>query len=429
MRRSPKSTREICDRAQQDRPNAAATPALPPRVVIGHSDRVADPLYERVRRRVPVLARRMVEAFLVEVPFYGRLPREQLDGEILAICADNLRVFFATLAEDRPPTPEELAEPRSSAARRAQERVPLDAVLTAYHVGGRIGWAELVAQARPDETAELVAAADGVQRYLQVVTGVVATAYLEEQQAISGEERDARRALVTALLSGENADPLAARLGVSLAASWTVLALALAEHPDERAADVTGAVAGRRKVRRVQTRLDAVAGGPVLGSLDATGGVVLLPSAVDAALVRALTEAAGAPVRAGAATAATRDGLAAAGAQAREVLRLAERLGRPPGLYVLADVLLEYQLTRPSEALPLLATLLEPLDRNPDLLRTVETYLGADLDRRRTAAALHVHPNTLDYRLKRVVDLTGLDPATTDGLLLLGAAVVARRAR
>jgi sugar diacid utilization regulator len=90
-------------------------------------------------------------------------------------------------------------------------------------------------------------------------------------------------------------------------------------------------------------------------------------------------------------------------------------------------VLLEYQLTRPSEAPTGLAALLEPLERNPDLLLTLDTYLAENLDRRRTAAALHVHPNTLDYRLKRIVGLTGLEPASTSGLQLLAAASMARR--
>ena len=368
----------------------------------------------------------MIATFLDEVPFYRQLPVEQLEGEILEICANNLEVFFATLKEGRLPTEEELAEPRSSAARRAQERIPLDAVLTAYHVGGRVGWAALVAEAKPDETAELVAAGDRVQLYVQCLTSAVATAYLEEQQAIHGEERDANRALVAALLSGDAAaDALAARLGVKLAPAWTVLALDLAEHPDERTEGVTGAVAGRRKVRRVRTALDAY--GPALGSLDATGGVVLLPVVGSplADVVAALEAAAGAPVRAGAVAEATRAALPAAGEQASEVLRLAGKLGRPPGVYVLRDVLLDYQLTRPSEAVPMLSGLLASL--NPDLLKTVRTYLDEDLDRRRTAAALHVHPNTLDYRLKRVADLTGLDLGTTDGLRLLAAAVTVRR--
>jgi sugar diacid utilization regulator len=186
-------------------------------------------------------------------------------------------------------------------------------------------------------------------------------------------------------------------------------------------------------VRRVQARLDEHAGAPVLGLLDPAGGTVFLPDVVDLdelpPLVEALTVAAGAPVRAAAACTDTVGGLARASGLARDVLRLAARLERPPGLYVLRDVLLEYQLTYPSDAVPALVSLLDPLERNPDLLLTLDAYLAEDLDRRRTAAALHVHPNTLDYRLKRIVELTGLEPATTAGLQLLAAAAMARRLR
>jgi DNA-binding PucR family transcriptional regulator len=304
--------------------------------------------------------------------------------------------------------------------------VPLAAVLTAYHVGGRIGWAELVAEARPDETAELLAAADRVQRYVQAATAVVATSYLQEQQAISGEEGDALRALVAALLAGDPADTLAERLGRRLATSWLVLALELGEHPDEATA---GAVAARRKVRRVQAALDAHVGEPVLTRLDASGGLVLLPELSRRReglpeLVGRLRAAAGADVRAGAAEAASTADLAAAGELAREIVRLS---GSQPGLYELRDVLLDYQLSRPSHAQPHLAGLVEPLERFPDLMHTLEVYLQQDLDRRRTAAALHVHPNTLDYRIKRVVELTGLEPSTTAGLQLLAGAVAVRR--
>jgi len=106
------------------------------------------------------------------------------------------------------------------------------------------------------------------------------------------------------------------------------------------------------------------------------------------------------------------------------VLHLA---GPEPGLYGLRDVLLDYQLTRPSDAQAPLAALLDPLDPFPDLLTTLEAYLAQDLDRRRTAASLHVHPNTLDYRLKRIAELSGLEPGTTSGLQLLACAVAVRR--
>ena len=394
-------------------------------------------LYRRVERTVPKLARRMLQRFVEEIPLYAALPAEQLEGEILAITTANLRLFFTALREARPLTDAELAELRVSAARRAEERVPLEAVLTAYHVGGRLGWQALVDDAREDETEPLLAAAERVLLFVQQVTAAVSAAYIEEQHAIHGEERDARRALASALLSGEPADRLAARLGTPIASAYVVVALRLEPHPDEADEGVGGAVAARRKVRRVQSALDLYVGEqPVVGLLESSGGAVLLPTTVEDAarladdlpeLATRLAAAAGADVTLGGAVATGAHAVADAADQARDVVRLAALLGRPPGGYLLRDVLLEYQLTRPSDATAELVRLLDPLDRNPDLPHTLETYLANDLDRRRTAAALHVHPNTLDYRLRRIVDLTGLDPATSRGLQLLGAALAARR--
>jgi len=402
-----------------------------------HNVRVTDhPLYQRVERTVPRLARKMIETFVAEIPLYGLLPREQLEGEILSITEENLRLFFRTLRSGESLTSAELGDVRLSAARRAEERVPLDAVLTAYHVGARIGWEALVDGAEPEETDAVIAAGARVLSYAQQVTAEVAAAYLEEQQTIYGEERDARRALASALLAGEPADSLAARLGVTIAPAYVVVALRIEAHPDEADRGVGGAIAARRKVRRAQRALDEWLGEPVVGLLDPVGGAVLLPATPDDAgqradtlpdLASAIAAAAGADVTAGGAVAFGPDDIARAAAQAHDVVRLARLLERPPGGYLLRDVLLEYQLTRPSDAQADLAQLLEPLDRNPDLPLTLEVYLDHDLDRRSTASALHVHPNTLDYRLRRIVELTGLDPSTTRGLQLLGAALAARR--
>jgi len=389
-----------------------------------------------VQRMVPKLARRMIDTFVAEIPLYAMLPREQLDGEILGITTANLRLFFAALREGRNLTDEELGEIKLSAARRAEERVPLDAVLTAYHVGGRIGWEALAEAARPDETEALVAAVERVLLYVQQVAAAVAAAYLEEQQTIYGEERDARRGLASALLNGEPADALASRLGTRIAPAYVVVVMHLGPHPDETDGGVGGAVAARRKVRRVQTALDAFCGEPVLALLEATAGAALLPTTAVAATALAeqapllageLRRSAGADVLAGAAVAVGVQDITRASAQANDVVRLARQLDLSPGGYLLRDVLLEYQLTRPSDALDALRGLLDPIDRNPDLPRTLEVYLAQDLDRRRTAAELHVHPNTLDYRLRRIVELTGLDPSTSRGLQLLGAALAARR--
>ena len=410
------------------------------RAVVGAEtqDDVTDhALFQRVERNVPRLARRMIAAFVAEIPLYAQLPREQLQGEILFITEANLRLFFGVLRTGDPMTAEQLAEVRMSAARRAEERVPLDAVLVAYHVGARIGWQALVDEHTPDEVDALLTAGSRVLAYTQQVTAAVASAYLEEQQTIFGEERDAARLLASALLSGEPADTLAARLGVSIAPAYVVVAVRMPPHADESdEKDVGGAIAARRKVRRAQAAFDEWSGDATITLLDPSGGTVFLPTTPEGAatLVERLPElagvverASGVPVVLGGAIGSGVADVPRAAAQAHDIVRLARILDKPPGAYALRDVLLEYQLTRPSDAQEALASLIEPLDRNPDLLRTLEAYLDTDLDRRGTAAALHVHPNTFDYRLRRIIDLTGLDPSTTHGLQLLGAALAARR--
>src|SRR5699024_6751194 len=92
-----------------------------------------------------------------------------------------------------------------------------------------------------------------------------------------------------------------------------------------------------------------------------------------------------------------------------------------------ADLALEYQLTRPGPGRDRLVEQLHALRENEGLAETLEIHLGNNLDRRRTASALGLHPNTVDHRLKRITQLTGHNPARTDGLRQLHAASVVNR--
>ncbi|HEV7888121.1 MAG TPA: hypothetical protein VGO92_11225, partial [Acidimicrobiales bacterium] len=265
-------------------------------------------LAARVQTRTDALARTMLTAFVEQIPMYGHLPQEQLEGEILDILRHNLRIFFAFLDEGREPTEEDLAAIRASAARRAEERIPLEAVLTAYHLGALIGWGALRQEARPNEADAVLDIAERVLLYTQAVTSAVAEAYVEERQAIYGEERDARRALAEALLAGASVKGMADRAGHDPAPAYAVLALAIGTSPDEKDEGVEGAVAARRKLRRLESELEAQSGGQALPMLSPAGGIVLLPAPVDdhqrvladmPKLVDSLAAAAGAEVLAG----------------------------------------------------------------------------------------------------------------------------------
>jgi hypothetical protein len=390
----------------------------------GEGSSVADSrtrLANRITRRLPVLTKTLM--------------RDPYAEQSAPIAADTLRLLVRGLHDEPAVSDADLNSLRNAAIQHADEGTPLRTLVSGCHAAARIVGGALLEEVPAEEAALLRGAGERLLRVLEEVTRTVTEAYLEEQFAIRGEERDAKRALAGALISGEHAGGPAARLGVRIAAAYVVLALRYHSLEGEDEAPVA-AVAARHRMRRTQEQLDKFTGESVLSLLDPGGGSALLPTDPDnvntllsrlPTLLRGIQVATGTTPIAGAAGCVGVIAVSRAAQQARDVLGIAGRLGRPPGVYTLNDVLLEYQLTRDSDARPMLAGLLDPLEGNTDLVQTLESYFGHDLDRRSTAAALHVHPNTLDYRLRRVAQLTGLDPGKPSGQQLLAAALTARR--
>ncbi|WP_431895502.1 PucR family transcriptional regulator [Nonomuraea sp. bgisy101] len=89
-------------------------------------------------------------------------------------------------------------------------------------------------------------------------------------------------------------------------------------------------------------------------------------------------------------------------------------------------MLVEYQLARPGSGLVRLAAKLDPLNAHPYLIDTLRAFVNRGHNRRQTAQDLHIHRNTLDYRLHRVTALTGLDLMVPAEARMLAAALTAR---
>jgi DNA-binding PucR family transcriptional regulator len=54
-----------------------------------------------------------------------------------------------------------------------------------------------------------------------------------------------------------------------------------------------------------------------------------------------------------------------------------------------------------------------------DYAKTLQTYLALSCDSAKTAHALSLHQNTLRYRLRRMQEIFGIDPAQPDDMLVL----------
>ena len=342
------------------------------------------------------LAEVMLSAFRDEIPGYARLPESVVQGQILGVIRQNLDLCLDWVAGDGKPDRARFDEFRESARNRAREGMPLEDLLHAYRMGGTAGWRAIVAAATAEERDALPQAAELVMTYLDQASGIVAAAYLEQREDHVSERERELRALFDALIGDAQLTAgdheTAARLGLAIGADLAAFAAAI---PGEgagrharaaaelRAAGALALTEGDRAVGLVQPGHDLADGMP-------PGALVVID------------------------VPCPRDDLAASVADVRLGIELAVRAGRT-GIIPLQELALDLLLARsPRVAAALRERVLGPLGPKDDhsrgdLLNTVATYIALGRDRRQTSERLHIHPNSLDYRLRRARDLTGLN--------------------
>lgn len=390
-----------------------------------------EPLHLQLSRDLDAIVRSVVSSVADLAPTYAGLPREQVLHEFTAIVATTTRAFIEVVRTGEMPSPEDLEPMAVAAGLRAEEGFPLSDVLTAYHVGISLVFDDLVPRATSGEQETVHQVYKLLLGFLARVMEAASRGWLAASSETLREAHGARQALLDAVLGGDDARATADRVGLRLPPAYGVMALRIGPHPDEVTAGVEPAVAARRKLRRLRHALE-IAQPEALASMTATAATVLVPSSPSLRhpeperIVQDMARAAGAPILA-AYEAAPVAGVREALELATDVLDVAVGLGWTAGVVRLQDVAVAYQLTRPTAATSRLAGLLAPLSDQPDLLATLDALAAERLNRRRTAKALNVHVNTVNYRLNRVRDLTGLDLADpVDTQTLLAALAAAR---
>ncbi|MFD2356537.1 hypothetical protein ACFSTC_55705 [Nonomuraea ferruginea] len=141
----------------------------------------------------------MVARCAAEIPFYRDLPPEILSGEVTRSVSAVLAMLLRTLRRHDAVGPGDLTRIIEWSARRAEERLPLEAAVSAYLIGAEVWWRALTEEAGPGELAE---AGEGLLGYLRTAMPAVALAHQQAQEDIRSEDKRVRRALIGALLSG-----------------------------------------------------------------------------------------------------------------------------------------------------------------------------------------------------------------------------------
>ncbi|WP_330231124.1 helix-turn-helix domain-containing protein [Nocardia sp. NBC_00508] len=377
------------------------------------------------------VSRQLVGHFVDNVITCGTLPGDIISGDVTAVTRICLELSVSMLdGHDIPAKTDRLA---AAAAGWAREGVPIDTILHAIHEGFKVGMDLIVSNATAQDYANLMDGAKRVVELLDTMSGTVARAYVREHKAVVSEHHTAVHTLTSALLGGYPTSTMARECGIALAQAYSVLALHIPNHPDERGPMLDGKVVARRKLRRLQAELAGRCGESALALLSVDGGTILIPTQTCADeqlddLIAQLSAAAHVPVTAAVVTASVAE-VPGAADRAHELLDMVQRLQCVPGVYRFADMALEYQLTRPGPARETLGSLLDPLDAHPELLKTLHSHISNNLNRQHTARVLHIHTNTVDHRLRRISQLTGLDPTATLGLWQLRSAFIARSFR
>lgn len=377
----------------------------------------------RCEPRVNELARRMARDSFEALPGYAELPDDVKDLEIAATARHGIRQFLRR-AGDPHLAHANLSLFRERAAQRAEEGMPLHLLLGTHSLGAYVFWRALRETARPGEEAALVELVDLLLESHHRVVGAVAETYVDERAALEADARAQRRSLIRGLLDGVLEPGHILLDELRLEGPALVLALDLG-------ASAEGSVGERRRQRRAQTVLDHTFGTEVAALLDTRPGRAVVPKECEPPedLAQRLSKALGTSVRVAHALAAGPVDIPEAARTVMEILRVARACGLPPGLHRMEDVLLEFHLSRPDPSSHKIAALLDPVADRPELLETLRTHLAHQQNRRATATILGLHPNTIDNRLAKIGEQTGIDLSSTRGAALAIAALLLRDTR
>jgi hypothetical protein len=380
------------------------------------------------------LSERGVSALRAEIPAY-RDGDERFVEDLRDQVRSHYRVKLAALLEDRMVTLRDIAFVRAAATRRARAGFALEDYLNAFRLGQQAFWEAVVTCAgeAPLGHAAALTLAGPLMRYCDFASTHAAHAYVEYQQYMVADADRERRDLLEHLLAGEmptrgpllaagQAHGIAADSRMLVAAAVTVDARADADAPHVGSAAIACAGLHDAKTLVVVRQTEIVA----ILVLGADADACRLCDRVDALQRRLRSE--GIALAMGVSTVATGVGdLPRAYQEAHVALA---GVGDDGGVAALARLRpFDYLALRADDTArrlvnPQLRCFLdEDRQRGGVLTETIRAVADANLNLRLAAERLQVHPNTAQYRLRRIEERTGRNPRRIADLLDLLVAI------
>lgn len=376
---------------------------------------------ERLLKRIDDLATELTEVIRRAEPFY--INKVVDVNDLHASVLDNLRHILGRLAGQPLPG---LEPPRATGRRRAEQGVPLPVILHAYRVAGKFIWGAILNEAAGDEvaTTALLQAGSDLWLIIDNHSGAVTDAYRDTVAERAHSDSQTRNAMLDVLLRGDSGD------GSRLWECAATLRL-----PHQGTFVVVAAQGPRPGAESIPHAEEALRTRGVLSAwrveVDAHVGVVVLTPRVDADKLSALLdELTSGPVgisepypsldQTPGALRQARLAFAAATPMSHEIVRY----GQVPIAVLLASAPDAATLVAQSILGPVLAL---PATECQTLLSTLQMWFAEHGATSVAAEKLHMHRNTVRYRLRRLEDLTGRSLSQPTGVAELYLALEAAR--
>jgi sugar diacid utilization regulator len=404
---------------------------------------VPDEAVTSIARRFAEIESDVVPAMLAryqdEIPEYATL-----DGQVLAdverVTRANTRALVHHLIEGTIFTSEVSITTREGAVRRAAHGVSLEAFLHACRLWGRIFWETVLAICDPADPAQREAAlriAGRVMDHVDALALAATRAYVDGARSQWSEREVIQGDLLDTLISGRaRAEVVERKLKALKLRSAESYVVVLARAADRDEATPERMLAGlRQTLGEARTRLRPQQASLLVG-VRSSEVVALYPVSGQQALDACRDEATVFADALGAANSRVGvggwhqglSGVAVSYAEAREAVAVALAPGCADRIVRFDDIVVDHMLRSSPGAHALLRDTVAQIKaydarRQSELMRTLEAYLDNGGNITRTARALHVHPNTVVYRLRRIGEIAGRDPARPQDLLVLSLAV------
>lgn len=379
-------------------------------------------LVARLAGEVPGLVDRTLRAVREEVDEYGAIVDENLFTEVRAVIETNATIWYSALLSGRPPDPSDLDALARFARRRVSQGVPLAAMLHSFRVGSQVFWQVMLDQAEADGgvvSEMLFAVSPYAFAHANAVSIAVSHAYADELNSHIRWQDRLRHELFDLLMGEElSDDDLRSRsLTTKINPDEAYFAVALqVELPSEDldARQDPYRLWREQLLSRLGLQRDAV-----LDTVRDRCCLVLAPASPgrtpreEHEVGGLLERLAGVPldpplVAVGLGTM----GRGAAGwrrscLQALRAIHVGARVQPATLVHRYSELVLYDVALRTPEIADCLRVMARELISDETLLLSVSEYFRHSSHTRSAARALHVHPNTLLYRLRKVERLLG----------------------